>query len=97
MSTDISPLAQALGRVPTGLYIVSTRELSLFKDLKAFKEFVGKPDAFFNPMMALGAGFLLRAVGRQSVGCAVALGVTGALSLAIGLEALPRTRTPASA
>ena len=25
MSDDISPLAQALGRIPTGLYIVSTR------------------------------------------------------------------------
>ncbi|MCA9660283.1 MAG: hypothetical protein KC486_18215, partial [Myxococcales bacterium] len=36
-------------------YVVEYREFSLFKDTKAFVEFVKKPDQFISPMAMLGA------------------------------------------
>ncbi|MCA9714131.1 MAG: general secretion pathway protein GspK [Myxococcales bacterium] len=42
--------------VPLANYIVSVRDLTLFDDIKAFREFAEKPDQFFNPLLSLGAG-----------------------------------------
>lgn len=40
--------------LPLARYIVDYRTLSLFSDLKSFKEFVAKPDQVANPLAALG-------------------------------------------
>jgi type II secretory pathway component PulK len=40
--------------LPLARYIVDYRTLSLFSDLKSFKEFVAKPDKVANPLAALG-------------------------------------------
>lgn len=45
-----------LKTLPLARYIVDTRTFSLFSDMKAFKEFVAKPDKFMNPLAALGGG-----------------------------------------
>lgn len=45
-----------LKTLPLARFIVDSRAMNLFADLKAFKEFVAKPDQGFNPMMALGGG-----------------------------------------
>ncbi|HEY8375748.1 MAG TPA: hypothetical protein VIK91_04625 [Nannocystis sp.] len=42
--------------LPLARYVVDSRTFSLFSDLKAFKEFVAKPDQFMNPLAALGGG-----------------------------------------
>ncbi|WP_434415756.1 general secretion pathway protein GspK [Nannocystis pusilla] len=42
--------------LPLARYVVDTRTMSLFADMKAFKEFVEKPDKFMNPLAALGGG-----------------------------------------
>ena len=54
--------------MPLANYVVSTRELSLFKDLDAFKEFVEKPDQFFNPMLGMGANTSDQGFGNMDAG-----------------------------
>lgn len=43
-----------LKTLPLARYVVDFRTLSLFSDLKSFKEFVAKPDAVMNPLAMLG-------------------------------------------
>ncbi len=40
--------------MPLANYVVESREFSLFKDLKAFKDLVAQPDQFMSPLAALG-------------------------------------------
>jgi len=42
-----------LKTMPLANYVVEYRAFSLFKSLKDFKEFVGKPDAYMNPLALL--------------------------------------------
>jgi type II secretory pathway component PulK len=42
--------------LPLARYVVDSRTFSLFADMKAFKDFVEKPDQFMNPLAALGGG-----------------------------------------
>ncbi len=54
--------------VPLANYIVSVRDLTLFDDLKGFKEFAEKPDQFFNPLMSLGADSDSQGFGNSDLG-----------------------------
>lgn len=55
-----------LKTLPLARYVVDSRAFSLFADMKAFKDFVSKPDKFMNPLAALGGGGAAAAAGNRA-------------------------------
>src|SRR5690606_37011952 len=52
--------------LPLARYVVDSRAFSLFADMKAFKDFVSKPDQHMNPLAALGGGGASAAAGSRA-------------------------------